>query len=84
MQVELKAIRSKPAVGLTRAVGTVTIKADDLMESAIITALSKMMMYGDYPELKTALAEAAKREWDKMKEGENFKMIPPRKPKTPK
>lgn len=81
MRVEVKAIRSKPAVSLNRAAGTVVLKADDLMDSAILTALSRTMLHGSYPALKTAMAEAAKEEYARMSDGDDFTMIAPRSTK---
>jgi hypothetical protein len=83
MRTEITAIRSKPPVSLLRAVGSITLKADDLSDSAILTAFAASLMHGRYPALKTALAEAAKSEWHRMMQGDEFTMVVP-KPKANK
>ena len=84
MQVQIKAIASKPQVSLTRATGMLSLKADDLADAAIVTALSKMLLHGDYPKLHKAIIDAAKDEATAMADGEDFVMKSPRKPRKSK
>jgi hypothetical protein len=78
MEIEVKAIRSKPSVSVTLAVGTLTLKAHDLAQAAILTALANMFLHGD-EELANAIKVSAVRAYDEMAKGEKFKMIPPKK-----
>lgn len=79
MQTELKAIRSTPQVSLTVAVGGIELIADDLADSAMLTAIARGLMGKDvalWDQIAASAKEVA-REWrDKEK---SFEMKPPRR-----
>ena len=60
MQINATAINSKPPVCMSVAVGTLTLRADDLNDSCALTAIRKALLGDeDYAELSNAIIVAA-------------------------
>jgi hypothetical protein len=79
MRTKLKAISSKPKVSVTVAVGRIELIADNLADSAMLTALSRGLI-GIDAALLERIASAAKevaREWFDSKQ--SFEMKAPRR-----
>lgn len=60
MRIIVKALRSKPDVSLNVAVGSLELKADDILDSALLTAMYRAMQ-GQDVDLSDAITEGAKR-----------------------
>lgn len=79
MRIKLKAINSKPQVSLVIAVGRIELIADDLVDSAMLTAIARGLA-GKGVALWDQIVASAKevaREWRSGKE--SFEMKPPKR-----
>lgn len=75
MKIKATAIRSKPDVSLTVATGRLELKADDLVDSAILTAIYGAVT-GKDARLSAAIVESAKRVAKGWKKVPKFVMRP--------
>lgn len=79
MRTKLKAINSKPQVSLIVAVGGIELIADNLADSAMLTAIARGLTGKDvalWDQIAASAKEVA-REW--RDNGESFEMKPPRR-----
>ena len=80
MITTVKVAKTKPQVRLTMAVGMIDMRADNIVDVSVLTALYRGMNGGD-GKLSKAIIAAAKRVAAEWRNGVDFEMRPSRKAK---